>query len=124
MRRSIQVSGCGAVGDRSLPDPHYAVAGAGRLQACARAPESVGLGQAQITSESRAPAPQGDDRHPPAARVRTLSDTNETPIDPWPTPVRWLLTIALLVPLVWYGAIRPWLYSLVPRSRCSAIGHW
>ena len=58
---------------------------------------------AQTTSEGRAPAPQGDDRHRPAARVRTLSETNETPIDPWPTPVRWLVTIALLVPLVWHG---------------------
>lgn len=103
MRRSNQVSGCGAVGDRSSLGPHYAAAGAGRSLACVRAPESVVLALAQTTSEGRAPAPQGDDRHPPAARVRTLSETNETPIDPWPTPVRWLVTIALLVPLVWHG---------------------
>ena len=103
MRRSNQVSGCGAVGDRSSLGPHYAAAGAGRSLACVRALESVVLALAKTTSEGRAPAPQGDDRHPPAARVRTLSETNETPIDPWPTPVRWLVTIALLVPLVWHG---------------------
>ena len=103
MRRSNQVSGCEAVGDCSALGAYCAVAGVRRLQACVRAPESVGLPEAQAAAEGRAPAPQGDGRYPPVARVRKLSDTNETPIDPWPTQVRWLLTIALLVPLVWYG---------------------
>ena len=98
------VSECGAVDDRSGAFSALCRGGPDASRTCVRSPESVGLARAQIASEGRVLRTSGGDVRPQSdARVRTLSEPTETPIDPWPTPVRWALTIALLVPLIWYG---------------------